>query len=224
MAGLQRHAVEPQLVGEPGDAQCRMAQNAGGDAGLLDLGILVHDAADPAQVDVHRPDRAAADGDAGGGAVVGDGIADLARVLQTRIDDLDGRHHVFGGTQHVEEADSRTFQRFAEDEGQLDLDPRPAIILMRDLGTVGDHHVIKQVAIVRLVDLRGALHRLGGEADLVADQRGAGLDLAVGHLGGDGIGVLNRDAGKGRGELDRLFALLFRIHQDIGGFVAIGGG
>jgi hypothetical protein len=34
-----------------------MAEHAGGDAGLLDLGIAVHDAADPAQVDVERTGR-----------------------------------------------------------------------------------------------------------------------------------------------------------------------
>ena len=115
-----------ELVGEPGDAERRMAEHAGGDAGLLDLGILVHDAADPAQVDVHRTDRPAADHDAGRGAVVGDGVEDLARVLQARVDDLDRRHHVFGRAQHVRQADARALQLLAEDEGQLDLDPRPA--------------------------------------------------------------------------------------------------
>jgi hypothetical protein len=61
-----------------------MAEHAGGDAGLLDLRFC-HDAGDPAQVDVHRPDRPAADHDAGGGAVVRS-VEDLARVLQARID------------------------------------------------------------------------------------------------------------------------------------------
>src|SRR3984885_4914653 len=57
MAGLERDAVLAELVGEPGNAERRMAEHAGGNAGLLDLGILVHDAADPAQVDVHGADR-----------------------------------------------------------------------------------------------------------------------------------------------------------------------
>ncbi len=51
-----------------------MAEHAGGQAGLLDFGIAVHDAADPAQVDIQRTDRAAAKRDAGGGAIVGDGV------------------------------------------------------------------------------------------------------------------------------------------------------
>ena len=101
MAGLERVAVRADLVGEPGDAERRMAEHAGGQARLLDFGILVHDAADPAQVDVHRADRTSAHRDAGGGAVVGDGVDDLARVLQARIDDLHRRHDIFGGAQHV---------------------------------------------------------------------------------------------------------------------------
>src|SRR5271167_3243977 len=74
MARLERHAMRAQLVGEPGDAERRMAEHAGGDAGLLDLRVTVHDAADPAQIDVERTDRPAADDDAGGGAVVGYGV------------------------------------------------------------------------------------------------------------------------------------------------------
>src|SRR6202042_1466851 len=88
MAGLERHAVGAELVGKPGDAERRMAEHAGGDAGLLDLGVAVHDAADPAQIDVHRPDRPAADDDAGGGAVVRHSVEYLAWILQPCIDDL----------------------------------------------------------------------------------------------------------------------------------------
>ena len=94
MAGLEPHTQRAELVGEPGDAERRMAEHAGGDAGLLDLGVAIHDAADPAQVDIERPDRPAADDDAGRRPVVGHGVEDLARVLQARIDDLDRRHHV----------------------------------------------------------------------------------------------------------------------------------
>src|SRR5882757_4922763 len=65
MAGLERDAVLAELVGKPGHAQGRMTEHAGRHAGLLDFRILVHDAADPAQIDVERPDRPAADHDAG---------------------------------------------------------------------------------------------------------------------------------------------------------------
>src|SRR5271166_732511 len=55
MAGLERDAVLAELVGKPGDAERRMAEHAGGDAGLLDSRIAIHDAADPAQIDLERP-------------------------------------------------------------------------------------------------------------------------------------------------------------------------
>src|SRR5262245_25546525 len=126
MPGLERDAMLAELVRKPRDAKRRMAEHAGGDAGLLDLGILVHDAADPAQVAVHRTDRPASDHDAGGGAVVRDGVEDLALILQARVDDLDRGHDVFGGTQHVRQAYARALQLLAEHEGELDLDPRPA--------------------------------------------------------------------------------------------------
>src|SRR5581483_11230247 len=56
MPGLHRVAVLADLVGEPSDAERGMAEHAGSQAGLLDFGIAVHDAADPAQIDIHRPD------------------------------------------------------------------------------------------------------------------------------------------------------------------------
>ena len=224
MAGLERDAVLSELVGKPGDAERGMAEHAGGKAGLFDLGILVHDAADPAQIDIHRSDRPPAHGDAGGGAVVGDGVDDLARIDQARIDDLHRRHHVFGGAQHVGQADARPHQPLAEDEGELHLDPRLAVIRMRHLGAVADHLVVEDIAVVRLVDHRGALHRLGGEADLVADDLAALRHLALHHLGGDGVGILDGDGGKGDVQLGRLFAILGCGHQDIGGLFAIGVG
>ena len=134
-------------------------------------------------------------------------VSKILRGSCAGVDDLDRRDHVFGRAQHVGQADAGALERLAEHEGELDLDPRPAIILVRHPGAVGHHHVVEQVAVVRLVDLRGALHRLGGEADLVADQLGAGRDPALGHLGRDRIGVLDGDVGPGLGELHRLLAL-----------------
>ena len=70
MTGVQRNAVLPQLVGKPSDAERRMPEHAGSDAGLFDFGIALHDAADPAQVEIERTDRPPADHNAGGGAVI----------------------------------------------------------------------------------------------------------------------------------------------------------
>src|SRR2546430_1315964 len=81
--------------------------------------------------------------------------------------------------QDLGQADAWSLEQLAEDEGEFDLDPRPAIIRVRYLGSVRHHHMVEQVPVVRLVDLRGALHRLRGETDLVADESCAGRDFAV---------------------------------------------
>jgi len=175
-----------------------------------------------AQIDIHRPDRTPAERDAGGGAVVGEGIDDLARVLDASVDDFDRRNHVFCGAQHVGEADTRAFEPLAHDEGELDLDPRLAVVGVRHFGAVADHLVVEDVAVVRLVDHRGALHRLGGQADLVADELAALLQLALHHVGGDRVGVFDRDVGKGDVQRWRLFMLLGRLDQNVRGFLAIG--
>ena len=224
MAGLHRRAERAELVGKPRHAHRRMAEHAGGDAGLLDLGVAVHDAADPAQIDVHRPHRPAAHDDAGGGAVVGHRVENLARVLHAGVDDLERRHHVVGRRQHVGQADARAHQLLAEHEGELDLDARPAIVGVLHLGAVRDDVVVVQIAEVRLVDVGGALHRLRGQPHLVADQLPPRRDPALVHHGRDRIGVLDGDARIGGRELHRLFAGLVRLHQDVGGLVAVGFG
>ena len=189
--------------------------------GLFDLGIAVHDAADPAQVDIHRSDRPTAKRDAGSGTVVGDGVDNSALILDAGVDDLDRRHHVFGGAQHVGQADAGTLQALAHDESKFDLDARLAEIGVVHLGAVGDHLVVEDVAVIRLVDHRRALHGLGGQTDFVADQLGARLDLALGDNGGDRVEVLDGDRRKGDVQLHRLFARFLRGDQDIRGLVAV---
>ncbi len=199
-----------------------MAEHAGRQARLLDFGVAVHDAADPAQIDVQWSDRTAAERDAGRGAVVCDGVENLALILNAGVDDLDRRDDIFGGAQHVSEPNARAEQPLAHDESQFDLDPRFAVIGVLHLGAVGDHLVVEDEAEIRLIDHRRTLHRLGGQAHFVADQLGAGRDLAVRDLGRDRIGILDGDAGKGHRQLDRLFAFLLRRHENIGRFAAIG--
>ena len=199
-----------------------MAKHTGRNPSLLDLGILVHDAADPTQVDIERLHRPAADDDAGRRSIIGHRIENLARVLQTRIDDLDRGDDIFGGAEHFGKADTGPLQGPAHDERELDLDPRPAIILVRNLGPVRDHHVVEEMPVIRLIDLRGTLHGLRGQADLVADQLRSGRQLALGYFGRDGVGILNVDIGPSRGELGRLLALLLRAHEDVCGFVTVG--
>src|SRR5690606_36835171 len=200
MARFKRVAVLADLVGKPGDTECRVAENARRQSGLLDLGIAVHDAADPAQVDIERPDGATAEGDTGGGAVVGNGIDDHPGVLQPRIDDFDGGNYVFGGAQHFGETYTGAVQPLAHNEGEFDLNARLAVVLMRHLCAVTNHLVVEDVAIVRLVDHGRTLHRLGGQPHLVTDQLAAFLAFALHHVGGDRVRILDGDTRKGLGQ------------------------
>src|SRR2546422_5900658 len=224
VTGFERHATFSQPVGEPGDAERRMAEHARGEARLLDLGVAVHDAAGPAQVHFHRADRAAADDDAGRRAVVGNGVENLARVDDTRIDDLHCGYHVLGRVQHVGEPDSRAFQGLAENEGELDLDARDAVVRVRDFRAVGDHHSVEQMPVVGLVDLRGGLHRLGGEPDLVSDEPRARLDPVLRNRGRDGVGILDGDVRIGDRELYRLLFLLLGVQQRLDTLLTLGFG
>ena len=60
--------------------------------------------------------------------------------------------------------------------------------------------VVKDHAIVGLIDYRLRVHRFGGETDLVADDRRTLRDLDVCPCGLHGIAVLQRDAGIGDGQ------------------------
>ena len=171
-----------------------------------------------------RPDRPPAERDAGGGAVVGYGVDDFARVLDAGVDNFNGRDDVFGGAQHLGKPHARTLQPLAHDEGELHLDTRLAVVFVRHLGAVADHLVVENVAVVRLVDLRGALHGLGGEADLVADELAALLQLALHHVGGDGVRVLDGDVRKGNVQRRYLLTVLRGLHQNVGGLFAVGVG
>src|SRR5882724_10641192 len=54
-AGVEKFALGGQPVGEPGHAVGGMVENAGGDAGLFDLAIAKQQRADPAQIEIERP-------------------------------------------------------------------------------------------------------------------------------------------------------------------------
>src|SRR5262249_35096329 len=81
VSGLERVPVRTDLVRKPGDAECRMTKHAGGQSSLLDFRIAIHDAAHPAQIDIHRPDWPATHCDARSGAVVSNRVDDFALVL-----------------------------------------------------------------------------------------------------------------------------------------------
>src|SRR5262245_23324443 len=81
MSRLKSVAVRTDLVGKPGHAECRMAKHAGSETRFFNFGIAGHDSADPAQVDVQRTNRPSTHRNAGGRAIVRNGIDNLARVL-----------------------------------------------------------------------------------------------------------------------------------------------
>ena len=56
------------------------------------------------------------------------------------------------------------------------------------------------------------------------DQLSAGRDPAVRHFRRNRVGVLDRDAGPGLGQLQRLFAIFRGGQKNVGGFLAIGVG
>jgi hypothetical protein len=75
----------------------------------------------PADVEVPRTDRAAADDHRRGGGIVGDGVGDRARDLAPVVDDLHCRHYELRRSHDVVDADVRHLQDFAHHEGELNL-------------------------------------------------------------------------------------------------------
>ena len=117
----------------------------------------------------------------------------------------------------VEQADARPLQRLGQHEGEFRLDARHAVIRVRHLRAVMQHHVVEQMAVVRLVDLRRLLHCLRGQADLVTEQLAAAGDLAARRLALNRVGILDLDIRKGFGQLHGLHAGPLGFHQNIRG-------
>src|SRR3954468_5846878 len=143
MAPLQRDTMLAELVREPGNPHRRMPEHAGGHTRFLDLGVAHHDPADPAQIDLHRANRAAANHDAGGSAVIRDRVENLAWIDEPRVDDLDGRNDVLDRAQHIGQADAWTFHLRAKNEAEPDPDARRAVVRVWALGAIGDHHRVE---------------------------------------------------------------------------------
>ena len=161
-----------------------MVEHAGGKAGFFQLPVAIAERADPAQVGIQRADRPAAEHDAGIRGVVGDGVENLSRRFGLRVDPFDAgvqnfqrRHHEVGGIEHVEHRAVRARQPLLHDEGEFGLDARGDKAVGRHQAAIGKEHVVEQDAGIRLVDIERALHRLRGQADLVALDGAARRDL-----------------------------------------------
>ena len=107
--------------------------------------------------------------------------------------------------------------RVLHDKGKLGFDPRADETVGRHEAAVGEEHVVEQHAGIRLVDVERALHRLGGEADLVAFDDAAFGELDVDPRLLDRIGVRDGDAGMIERDLADLPPGLFGLMQPLGG-------
>ena len=87
----------------------------------------------------------------------------------------------------------------------------------RHQAAIGKEHVVEQDAGIRLVDIERALHRLRGQADLVAFDDAALGDLDLDPRLLNGVGVSMRDAGMVQRNLPDLRAGLLRLVQPFGG-------
>ena len=112
--------------------------------------------------------------------------------LDPRVEDFQRRHHEVGGVEHVEHRAVRARQPLLHDEGELGLDARGDEAVGRHKAAIGKEHVVEQDAGIRLVDIERALHRLRGQADLVAFDDAALRDLDLDPRLLDRVGV--RDA------------------------------
>ncbi|MOA40848.1 hypothetical protein D3C78_1627570 [compost metagenome] len=105
--GFQPGVVLRKLVRQPRNTQRWMPQHGRRHAGFFDHAILQKQGADPAQINIHRPHRPAAEHDAGAGRVIGNVVHDAARILAAPVDQFQRGHHVIRGIQHVEQAHIR---------------------------------------------------------------------------------------------------------------------
>jgi hypothetical protein len=121
-----------------------MIENAGGNAGLLDLAVAKQQRADPAQVEIERADRAATDDQRRIRGIVGNRVHHLARRLGLGVDavhpglqNFERRRDVVGSVEHVEQRALGAFQRRLQHEGQFDLDTGRVETVERDRRCIG---------------------------------------------------------------------------------------
>ena len=167
----------PELVGKPGNAERRMSEHASRKARLLDLAVgYMMPPTQRRSTSIGRIGRPPVTMPAA--APLSEMVSKILRGFCTRASTISSDGTTYSvARKHVCQADAGALERLAENECELDLDARRAVIGVRHLGAVGDHHVVEQMSVIRFVDLRGLLHRLRGEADLVADQLAALSDL-----------------------------------------------
>ena len=88
--------------------------------------------------------------------------------LDARVQDFQRRHDEIGRVEHVEHGAIGAREALAHDEGEFGFHARGDEAIGRHEPAIGKEHVVEQHAGIRLVDIERALHRLRGQADLVA--------------------------------------------------------
>ncbi len=207
------------FIRQPGNAVGGMVQHSSSHSGFLDHPVAIKQRANPSQIHIERPERTPPQYNAGIGRIVGDGVENLARnlalgidLLDARVDDLDSRRAIGGGGEHVEDCAMRPGQPVLQDERQFHLDARHDETADRDVAAFREEHVVEKATAIRLGDIRRALHRSRGEADLVALQRASLGNLVAHPFALDGVGVLDGNVGKVERKLPYLgAALLSRV-------------
>ena len=137
--------------------------------------------------------------------------------LDPRVEDFQRGHHKVGGVEHVEHRAVRARQPLLHHEREFGLDARGDEAIRRHEAAIGKEHVVEQDAGIRLVDIERALHRLRGQADLVAFDGAALGDLHLDPCLLDRIGVRNGNAGMVQRDLPDLRAGFFRLIEPFGG-------
>ena len=115
--------------------------------------------------------------------------------LDPCVENFQRGHHEVGGVEHVEHGAVRARQPLLHDERQFGFDARGDEAVGGHEAAIGKEHVVEQDAGIRLVDIERALHRLRGQADLVAFDDAALGDLDLDPCLLDRIGVRDGDAG-----------------------------
>ena len=142
-------------------------------------------------------------------AVIGHRVFQLdLPVTHPRVHDLQRRHHALGRRQDIGHGNARAWQVLGQHERDLALAARRQQCVGGDRLAGRHDHVVKEVAVVRLIHPQQFLHRLAAQADLLADHL-APVGQALFHDRQlDAVGVRGREIGKARRQ---------RVHRRAGG-------
>src|SRR5215469_11775376 len=175
-AGIETLAKRSELIGEPRDAVGGVVQHRRSDAGFLKHAVSIAERTDPAQVDVERANRAAANYQRRIGRIVCDGVDHAPRRLGlwvippgAQIHDLERGYYILSRIENLENRAVGPFERLAQNKSKFVLEHRRNKPMDRYLCSVLIKHVVEQDAVVGLVDAEHRLHGPRGKANLVPD-------------------------------------------------------